>query len=307
MKAVFDTKPSSGYDDDVTRHYQFPLRYRDLVAETVGDWVVLRRPRADGGDLAYFAVARVTAVEPDLRDPTRSFARLAEFLPFDRTVAWWANGRYAEEALRLLPRQQVGVHLRGRSVRELSGSDFAEIVTAGFADTLSSDDLVARGLTAGLDGALTLEPVERERRAVQVLTNRILRDASFRRTIVGAYDDTCAVTGLRIIDAVGRSEVQAAHVWPVAGGGPDVIQNGIALCGTAHWLFDRHLISLDDDYRLLISKRVPSQFNRLVEDNGGKLRLPKREIDRPHRAYIAKHRAVFLSVADVTVSDRRTS
>jgi hypothetical protein len=27
MKAVFDTKPTSVYDDEVTRHYQFPRRY----------------------------------------------------------------------------------------------------------------------------------------------------------------------------------------------------------------------------------------------------------------------------------------
>jgi putative restriction endonuclease len=33
----------------------------------------------------------------------------------------------------------------------------------------------------------------------------------------------------------------------VAEGGPDVVQNGIALSATAHWLFDRHLIALTDD------------------------------------------------------------
>src|SRR5690348_12278258 len=64
MKAVFDTKPSSGYDDDLTRHYQFPRRYLGQVKEAVGDWVVLRRPRADGGNLAYFAVAKWLALNP---------------------------------------------------------------------------------------------------------------------------------------------------------------------------------------------------------------------------------------------------
>lgn len=32
MKAVFDTKPRSGYDDDLDSHYQFPSRYSDIVS-----------------------------------------------------------------------------------------------------------------------------------------------------------------------------------------------------------------------------------------------------------------------------------
>src|SRR3954468_4408308 len=97
LKAVFDTKPRSAYDDDVTRHYQFPRRYRGVVGDAVGDWVVLRRPRADGGNLAYFAVARVAGLEPDPLNPALTFARLTDYLEFDRTVAWRREGRYAEQ------------------------------------------------------------------------------------------------------------------------------------------------------------------------------------------------------------------
>lgn len=50
-----------------------------------------------------------------------------------------------------------------------------------------------------------------------------------------------------------------AHL--VYAGGPDVVQNGLALSGTAHWLFDRHLISLTDDYGLLVShNKVPAEW-----------------------------------------------
>ncbi|MBX9460355.1 MAG: HNH endonuclease [Brevundimonas sp.] len=74
-----------------------------------------------------------------------------------------------------------------------------------------------------------------------MLVNRKVRDTSFRRQVCRAYDDTCAITGLRIINGGGRSEVQAAHIWPVEHGGPDTVRNGLALSGTVHWLFDRHL------------------------------------------------------------------
>jgi hypothetical protein len=63
-----------------------------------------------------------------------------------------------------------------------------------------------------------------------------MRDANFRYHVCGAYENRCAVTGLAIINGGGRAEVQAAHIWPVAAGGPDVVQNGIALSSTVHWL-----------------------------------------------------------------------
>lgn len=298
MKAVFDTKPSSAYDDDLTRHYQFPRRYLAIAKATEGDWVVLRRPRADGGSLAYFGVARVSALETDPRSPKLTFARLADYLDFDRPVPWRQDGRYAEQVLRDMPVKEVGVFLRGRSVRPLSEADFAEIVAAGLEQTLAPANARRLGLDPRsieeIQVGLFAPPIERERRVVELLTNRNLRDANFRRSVVEAYDDTCAVTGLRIINGGGRSEVQAAHIWPVASGGPDVVQNGIALSGTVHWLFDRHLISLTDDYRLLVShNKVPAEFRRLFGQAGDRIHLPASPRNWPHPAYIAKHRELF--------------
>ena len=73
----------------------------------------------------------------------------------------------------------------------------------------------------------------------------------------------------------GKAEVQAAHIWSVADGGPDIVQNGIALSATCHWLFDRHLISLGDEYGLLVShNRVPSAFRSLFENQIDRIHLP---------------------------------
>lgn len=301
MKAIFDTKPGSIYDDDLTRHYQFPRRYLSLIQKTEGDWIVLRRPRADGGSLAYFATARVIGVETDPDNSSLSFARFSDYLEFDRTVPWRKDGRYAEQALRDMPIKEVGIYLRGRSVRALAEADFADIVAYGLDTTLRPAN--ARRLCLDpayvqeIQNSLQYAPaVERERKITEVLMNRVFRDANFRRSVVEAYNDTCAVTGLRIIDEGGRSEVQAAHIWPVASGGPDVVQNGLALSGTVHWLFDRHLISLTDDYRLLIShEKVPPEFRQLFAHSGDRIRLPKSPEHWPHPAYIAKHRERFMA------------
>jgi putative restriction endonuclease len=297
MKAVFDTKPRSGYDDEVAVRYHFPRRYASAVAATVDDWIVLRRPRADGGNLAYFATARVTAVEPDPISPVLAYARVADYLPFDAPVPWTSNGRYAERALRELPRTQVGVHLRGRSVRLLDDGDFADIVAAGLSDTIAPENERRYGFSdAPIRSSFepSLPPSERAWRISTALTSRILRDASFRRTVCRAYGDRCAVTRLRIVNGGGRAEVQAAHIWPVAQGGPDVVQNGIALSATVHWLFDRHLISLTDDYRLLIAhNRVPAELQTLFASRSERIHLPDDPSLRPHPSFLAKHRDAF--------------
>ena len=301
MKAVFDTKPGSGYDDDLTRHYQFPRRYLSLVKEAVGDWVVLRRPRADGGDLAYFAVARVAGLEPDPTTPTLTFARLTDYLEFDCSVAWRVAGRYAEHALREMPIKEVGVYLRGRSVRSLSEADFSAIVSAGLSQTLAPDNAIRLGLTGVEEAARPFDSeiapgFDQVRRVEQMLMNRKIRDANFRRHVCEAYDDRCAVTGLRIINGGGRSEVQAAHIWGVGDGGPDVVQNGIALSGTIHWLFDRHLISLTNEYRLLVShNKVPAELRVLFERQLDRIHLPKDRRLWPHPAYIERHRERFMA------------
>lgn len=301
MKAVFDTKPGSAYDDDLTRHYQFPRRYRSIAGDAVGDWVVLRRPRADGGNLAYFAVARVADLEPDPHDPTLTFARLTDYLEFDQTVAWRHEGRYAEQALRDMPVGEVGVYLRGRSVRPLSDGDFAAIVSAGLAQTLAPDNAIRLGLVGVEEAAQPFEfdvvpGFDQVRRVEQILLSRKIRDANFRRHVCEAYDDRCAVTGLKIINGGGRSEVQAAHIWGVGEGGPDVVQNGLALSGTVHWLFDRHLISLTDDYRLLVShNKVPAELRVLFERQMDRIHLPRDQRLWPHREYVARHREGFLA------------
>ncbi len=68
------------------------------------------------------------------------------------------------------------------------------------------------------------------------------------------------MTGLKIINGGGRTEVQAAHIRPVPDRGPDSVRNGLALSGTVHWMFDRGLISIDDDYSLIVAERGVDQI-----------------------------------------------
>ena len=78
----------------------------------------------------------------------------------------------------------------------------------------------------------------------------------FRRVVLAAYDCRCAITGHRFINGGGRAEVEAAHIKPVEHSGPDAVTNGLALSGTAHWMFDRGLIGLSNELEIIVSLQV---------------------------------------------------
>lgn len=299
MKAVLDTRPGSGYADTAER-YQFPRRYLEVALAAQGEWIVLYEPRREGGRAAYVAAARLAAVEPDATRAGHHVAILTDYLPFDRAVPLKGPDGYREAPLRqVADSRAVGRALQGRAVRPLADADFSAIVGAGLASTLSADNLVRVGMPpASLDPdtLALIEDVQLERRMERALASRLIRDAAFRRAVLDAYDDTCAATGLRMVNGGGRSEAQAAHIVPVAEGGPDIVQNGIALSATAHWLFDRHLISIAPDYSLLVShNRVPAPLRSLFHPQEQRIRLPADRRNWPHPALVARHRERFTS------------
>ncbi|CDX24424.1 conserved hypothetical protein [Mesorhizobium plurifarium] len=302
MKGIFDTKRNSGYDDEITRQYHFPPQYRAIADQLVGNWIIYREPQRNQGRRAYIAAARVLRVDPDPARPSFSYALMGDYLPFDQPVPFAGGGGYREAALREVEDpSRVGAFLQGKSIRLVSEADFAGIVRSGLDETLAPENSVRLELDPLHVDHDTLSlvqapPEEQARRIEQILLNRKVRDASFRRQVCDAYDNRCAVTGLRMINGGGKAEVQAAHIWPVASGGPDVVQNGLALSGTVHWLFDRHLISLTDDYRLLVShNKVPSDLRTLFARQMEHLHLPKDRSLWPHPKYVARHREAFSS------------
>jgi putative restriction endonuclease len=129
-----------------------------------------------------------------------------------------------------------------------------------------------------------------ERPLVESTITRLFRDRAFARHVQAAYGQRCAVTGIRLINGGGRAEVQAAHIRPVAQHGPDSVRNGLALSGTVHWMFDRGLLTADDDYRLVTAKGlVPDEIQRLLHPSG-MLLVPKAEHLRPHPQFLKFHR-----------------
>ena len=118
------------------------------------------------------------------------------------------------------------------------------------------DDLLARV-------GLSLEPTATsERRA---------RNAQFPLLLLRAYGHRCAICGLDLRLDGEAAAIEAAHVRWHSHGGPDVVENGMALCPLHHKAFDLGALGLTDDRRVLVSQQV--QGSEAVEEAFGRFHL----------------------------------
>ncbi|AOG07337.1 HNH endonuclease [Bosea sp. RAC05] len=290
---VFIHRPDSIYDDSPAERYQFPRPYLGRVRACIDDWIIYYEPRKLKGTRGYYAIARVQEVIPD---PAASGMYVAiiepgSYLDFARPVPFAdADGAPVERGVlnedgRISGRAQA-------AVRPISPTDFDRILALGLDQ---QNDLLPRSdqLDAGSGFAETQAPFvfEQERERLAVVANRVVRDRVFRRVVLRAYDERCAITGLKLINGGGRAEVDAAHIRPVEANGPDVVNNGIALSGTAHWMFDRGLISLSDDLDILISRQAndPDGIRSFV-NRAGRAFAPHSPRERPHPRFLQWHR-----------------
>ena len=288
---VFIHRSDSIYDDSPAERYQFPSQYLGRVQSCIGDWIIYYEPRKVAETRGYFAIAKIERVVPD---PTTSEMYLAliepgSYLDFVNPVPFTdASGAVIEQGVL---NEQGRISGRAQSaVRPISPSDFSRIVTLGLNE---SEPLLPRTdeENAGFDEQQAPFEFEQSRDRANFNVSRIVRDRIFRRTVLRAYSERCAISGLRLINGMGRAEVAAAHIRPVEKDGPDIINNGIALSGTVHWMFDRGLIGLSDDLQILVSRQAndPDGIRALINKNGY-AHPPQRLSDRPHPHFLRWHR-----------------
>lgn len=289
---VFIHRSDSIYEDSPAEQYQFPSQYLARVQATVGDWIIYYEPRKVADTRGYFAVAKIQQIIPDPTVPGMYLALIVpgSYLDFANPVPFNdANGPVEREILN----EQGKVSGRAQSaVRPLSSHDFNRIVELGLEE---SGALLPRvdepHPISGFEEEQAPFQLDQQRDRISSVVSRIVRDRVFRRIVLRAYDQRCAITGLKLINGGGRAEVAAAHIRPVEANGPDIVSNGLALSGTAHWMFDRGLISLSDDLQILISRQANDQDAvRAFVNQSGVALAPLRTSDRPHPHFLNWHR-----------------
>ena len=285
-------RADSIYDDSPAERYQFPKQYLSRANGSIGDWVVYLEPSRIPGTRGYFAIARVQQIIPDPKAPSMYLALIepGSYLDFARPVPFNERDGPIERGL-------LNTHgnLSGRvqaAVRPISPQDFNRIIERGIDDQEPLLPRVADSESVtGFEDGQTPYILEQPRDRVRFLTSRVVRDRVFRKIVLRAYDERCAISGLKIVNGGGRAEVDAAHIQPVQHKGPDILHNGIALSGTAHWMFDRGLISLSDDLEILISRQTNDVASvQSFINKSGRATPPLRVADRPHPHFLKWHR-----------------
>jgi putative restriction endonuclease len=288
--AVFTTKPEPSYDDLPELRYHFPARYLRQAEQALNDWIVYYEPRREGGVSSratgrqcYFATARVTRIE---RDPDRDdhyYAYVSDYLEFTNPVPFREGATFYESRLRK-PDGSTNKGRFGWSLRVIPANEYRMICQIGFSEAISAPGV------SGSPSTLAEEPVPYGRSNRTVLLERPFRDAAFTRVLRSAYESTCAMTGLKLINGGGRCEIEAAHIRPVEKDGPDSPRNGVALSRTVHWMFDRGILSIGDKGEILMAKRlVPDQVRRMLNP-AGRVNLPTAAGLTPHPVFMRYHR-----------------
>ena len=286
---VFIHKHDSIYDDIPSKQYQFPKQYFSRAKEFINDWIVYLEPSRVPNTKGYFAVAKVQDIIPDpnLPDMYLAIIEAGSYLDFGRHVQFKENATHLEAGLL----NDAG-KLSGRAqsaVRPISPEDFERIISRG----LEAEILPRKNIAPIDEPPEGMPPIENYLLSERLrrMTDRTIRDKNFRKIVLNAYSETCAMTGLRLINGGGRAEAEAAHIMPVEHNGPDIVSNGIALSGTAHWMFDRGLIGLSKDLEILISRQANDyETIKSMINSSGVLLKPERLSDHPRQEFITWHR-----------------
>ena len=138
-----------------------------------------------------------------------------------------------------------------------------------------------------IEAPLPKTPEERRYGLRQV--KQRLHQTSFRQAVISAYRGRCALSGLReplLLDAAHIIEDRNERL------GQPVVQNGLALAKTHHAAFDAHLIGIDPDFKIHVSRRILEQkdgptLEALKRIHSNRIHLPSRGKDAPDRDRLA--------------------
>lgn len=121
---------------------------------------------------------------------------------------------------------------------------------------------------------------------------RIARARAFRNRVTEAYGRTCAVCGASFVAVSGASETEAAHIVPRGLKGADDVRNGLALCRSHHWAFDRGLWAITDTRTVVLNPAAAaiSANKALLTFAGSVIRLPATKSFYPDANALRWHR-----------------
>lgn len=151
-------------------------------------------------------------------------------------------------------------------------------------------DRVAETRGADEDGAGGGDGALQERQRSLVTFARSVRASDFRKRVMLAYENQCAVCAVQL------RLVQAAHIIPAgAEKSSDETCNGIALCALHHLAYDAGLLGIFEDFTIGINESMASNLAEQLLGGGvdafktnlrPSIVVPYNKNDQPRRDYL---------------------
>ena len=125
----------------------------------------------------------------------------------------------------------------------------------------------------------------------QDLVKSKARKSSFRPEVLSAYSQKCAVCGYGSNIGMNSVGLDAAHIQWHGYGGPDEVQNGIALCSLHHRLFDRGAFTITTEFVIQFSSLFNGSgaINAGFQFHGQRMNLPFHQGFLPGLPFIQWH------------------
>jgi len=140
-----------------------------------------------------------------------------------------------------------------------------------------------------------LNPIDRPTEDIRPTKIR-LEQATFRKIVLAAYSSQCCITGNPVPELLIASHILPWSEHPDQRLDP---RNGLCLSAEFDKAFDNHLISFDEQFKLLINPKLKRHKSsayiseHILNREGTEMRLPERFTPEP--AYMAQHRQLWLA------------
>lgn len=85
----------------------------------------------------------------------------------------------------------------------------------------------------------------------------VIRGGLFKRLIPRIYGYSCCISGMSINTSFNAATlIEACHIKPFSVSFDDSLSNGLALCPTLHKAFDAGILSISENFRVLVSNKI---------------------------------------------------
>lgn len=157
-----------------------------------------------------------------------------------------------------------------------------------YLDSIAKDILNESGVTY----KRKLEKISKTMDEEEYEEEVFLRGYVFKQYVPKIYDHTCCVTGYRISSLYNISMIDACHIVPFSESYDDTIGNGLSLCPNIHRAFDRGLITIDEEYKIVISNNFEEDAINpfsIRQFENKKILLPSNDIYAPKKENLLWH------------------